>query len=226
MAMSNAADTNPAHDDLAMLLPWYATGRLDDEAAAQVAEVLAHDPALIRQMELVREDYAASVLGNEAIRAPSARQADRLLAELDRREAPLASAMSALWQRITAALAMPSAGTVRWAAAAAAVVMMVQAGTIATLIVHPPASYAPASGKAATIEAGAVALVAFVADAPTAAVLELLAAHQMSIVHGPDAAGAVTVRLGSATMSETERQEKIAALKSRHDLVALVFTLR
>ena len=84
----------------------------------------------------------------------------------------------------------------------------------------------PASGKAATIEAGAVALVAFVADAPTAAVLELLAAHQMSIVHGPDAAGAVTVRLGSATMSETERQEKIAALKSRHDLVALVFTLR
>jgi hypothetical protein len=227
MAMSKDINVHAEHDEIDGLLPWYVTGQLDAVDAARVKASLARDPDGSRRLELVREECDESILDNEAIRVRSAYHADRLLAEVARREAPLASAFVALWQRGTAALAVPSAGAIRWAAAAAVLVIAVQAGALATLIARQPsASYAPASGGGATADDGAVALVAFTADAATAAVVDLLTAHEMAIVHGPDGAGAFMVRLGAASMTDAARREKIAALRRRGDLVNLVVPLR
>jgi hypothetical protein len=227
MAMSKDASVHPHHDDIDTLLPWYVTGRLDDVDTARVEARLTHGPDELRRLDLVREEYDDSILGNEAIRSRSAYHADRLLAEVARREAPVASALSQVWQRFTAALVLPSAGAIGWAAAAAMLVIAVQAATLATLIARQPAaSYAPASGGGTAADQGAVALVAFAPGASTAAVADLLADHEMSIVQGPDGSGSFTVRLGSATMSDATRRGKIAALQQRGDLVSLVIPLR
>ena len=226
MAMSKSMNRELEREDIAMLLPWYATGRLDDADAALVEASLADDPALLLQLELAHDECDESLLGNEAIGPRPARNADRLLAELERREAPVASAISALWDRIVSFVCMPPAGAVRWAAAAATIVIVAQAGILGTMLVRQPAGYAPASGATTVSERSAVALVAFVPGASTSAVVDLLAAHDMSILQGPDAGGSFTVRLGPETMSDAARQEKIAALKSRGDVVAFVLPLR
>lgn len=225
--MSGDTNVHLEHDDVDGLLPWYVTGRLEAADAARVEARLARNPDELRRLALVREEADESILANEAIRVRSAYHANRLLAEVARREAPLTSAVAGLWQRIGTMLALPSAGAVRWAAAAAMLLIAVQAGALATLIAGSPAArYAPASGSPATADQGAVALVVFAGHASAAAVVDLLAAHDISIVHGPDGSGAFTVRLGPATMSDAVRQGKIAALQARGDLVNLVVPLR
>jgi hypothetical protein len=104
-------------------------------------------------------------------------------------------------------------------------VIVVQAGIIVTMVQHP-ASYAPASGSTPTVARGTVALVGFAAGATTSAVVDLLAAHGMTILDGPSPSGLFTVQIGPATMSEAERNAKIEFLKSRGDIVAAAIPLR
>jgi hypothetical protein len=61
---------------------------------------------------------------------------------------------------------------------------------------------------------------------PTATVIEVLAAHQMAIVDGPDANGLFTVRIGPDHMGAAERSARIEALKRRTDVVAVAVLLR
>ena len=47
--------------DLSLLLPWYATGKLDSEDNRKVEAALTYDEALARELDLVLEDQAAVV---------------------------------------------------------------------------------------------------------------------------------------------------------------------
>jgi anti-sigma factor RsiW len=231
MAMSENPNAMSERDEIEMLLPWYVMGRLDHADAARVEACLARDPDLAKQFRLIRDEHDQSVTGNEAIAERSARNADRLLADVARRRAPRAAAprvaaAPSLWERLQEFFALPPVGAVRWAGAAAALLIVVQAGIIGTMVVRQPESYAPASGSAPTSERGTVALVGFVGGATASAVVDLLAAHGMSILDGPNASGFFTVQIGPATMSETERNAKIDVLKSRGDIVAVVLLLR
>jgi anti-sigma factor RsiW len=196
-------------------------GRLDDADAARVEACLARDPDLAKQFRLIRDEHDQSVRGNEAIADRPTRNADRLLADVARRRAPRVATAPSLWERIQEFF-----GAVRWAGAAAALLIVVQAGTIGTMVVRQPGSYAPASGRVATPERGTVALVGFAGGATTSAVVDLLAAHGMSMLDGPDASGLFTLQIGPATMSEAERNAKIDVLKSRGDVVAVAILLR
>jgi hypothetical protein len=227
VSASIEAETGLERDDVELLLPWYVTGRLDRADAARVEARMARDPDLALRVELAREEHDESIVGHVAIGPRPARNADRLLAELERREAPRLAAFRTLWDRVLSFLATPPVGAMRLAGAAAAILIVAQAGVVATMLTRQPAAdYAPASGGIAATERHAVALVGFVGDATTAAVVDLLAAHGMSMLHGPDTGGYFTVRLGPKSMSEAERQAKIAVLKSRGDIVAFVLPLR
>jgi hypothetical protein len=57
-------------------------------------------------------------------------------------------------------------------------------------------------------------------------VIELLAAHEMTIVDGPDASGLFTVRIGPDHMAEAERNAKLEVLKRRADVVTVAVLLR
>ena len=79
------------------------------------------------QFQLIREEYDQSVHGNAAIADRPARNADRLLAEVARRRTPRVATAPSLWDRLTEFFAMPPVGAVRWAGAAAAL-LIVRAG--------------------------------------------------------------------------------------------------
>jgi anti-sigma factor RsiW len=226
MAMSENPNALSEREEIEKLLPWYVMGRLDDADAARVERCLARDPELEKQFRLIRDEHDQSLRGNEAIADRPARNVDRLLADVARRRAPRVAAAPSLWDRLQEFFALPPLGAVRWAGAAAALLIVVQAGVIGTMVMRQPGSYAPASGSVATAERGTVALVGFVGGATASAVVDLLAAHGMSILDGPNATGLFTVQIGPATMSEAERDAKIDALRSRGDVVAVAILLR
>jgi anti-sigma factor RsiW len=224
--MSENSNVQSEREEIEMLLPWYVMGRLDRADAARVETCLARDPDLARQFRLIREEFDESVEGNEAIADRPASNADRLLAEVARRRAPSAPTGRGLWDRLKDLFAMPPGGALRLAGAAAALLIVVQAGVIGTMLVRQSGSYAPASGGTATATRGTVALVGFVGGATTSAVVDLLAAQGMAILDGPNPSGFFTVQIGPDTMSEAERNAKIEVLKSRGDVVAVAILLR
>jgi anti-sigma factor RsiW len=224
--MSEDSVVRSEREEIEMLLPWYVMGRLDRDDVERVEAYLARDESLQRQFRLICEEHDQSTRGNEAIAERPARNVERLLATVAWHRAPRPSTPD-LWDRIRNFFAMPSAGAVRWAGAAAALVIVVQAGILGTMIARQPGEiYAPASGGITAAGPGTVALVGFVAGATTSAVAEMLAAHGMAIVDGPNAGGMFTVRLGPKAMSAADRQARIEALKSRSDVVSAVILLR
>jgi len=232
MAMSGDRNVTTERDEIEMLLPWYVMGRLDAADVARVEAALARDPSLERQFRLIREEFDESVAGNAAIADRPANTADRLMADVARRRqpvrrmAPRAAPQPSLWERLGDLFALPQMGGMRLAGAAAALLIVVQAGVIGTMAVRQSGTFAPASGVTEPAPRGTVALVGFVDTAATAAVIELLAAHEMTIVDGPDANGLFTVRIGPDHMDAAERNAKIETLKRRADVVAVAVLLR
>jgi hypothetical protein len=218
-------------EEIELLLPWYVMGRLDRADAARVEACLAQDADLARQLELIRAEQDQSLAGNAAIAERPASNVNRLMADVAKRRVARAPAARPLWDRMRDLFALPETGTMRWAAAAAAVLIVVQAGAIGTMLVRQTDSYLPASGGSpagapTTATPGTVALVGFVGGATTSAVVELLAAQDMSIVDGPNASGFFTVRIGPGDMSAAERAAKLDLLKRRGDIVAEIILLR
>jgi hypothetical protein len=233
MAMSEDRNVLSERDEIELMLPWYVMGTLDAADVARVEAALARDPGLERQFRLIREEFDESLAGNAAIADRPAGKADRLMADVAklqaRRTAPRAAERAApqptLWERLTELFALPMGG-MRLAGAAAALLIVVQAGVIGTMVLRQSGTYAPASGITEPAPRGTVALVRFVDNVATAAVIELLAAHEMTIVDGPDANGLFTVRIGPDHMGVAERSAQIEALKRRTDVVTVAVPLR
>jgi anti-sigma-K factor RskA len=224
--MSEDPNVSSERQEIEMLLPWYVMGRLDRDDVERVEACLARDETLQKQFQLIREEHDQSTRGNEAIASRPARNVERLRAAVAWHRAP-SPAAPGLWHRIRDFFAMPSAGAMRWAGAAAALVIVVQAGILGTMIARQSSeTYAPASGGSTAAGLGTVALVAFVAGATTSAVADMLAAHGMTIVDGPNAGGMFTVQVGPGNMSAADRQARIEVLKSRSDIVSAVILLR
>jgi hypothetical protein len=111
----------------------------------------------------------------------------------------------------------------RWAMAAAVLVVVVQAAVIISLVATSDVGgYRAATGQPSEVAPGSVVLVRFTGTATAPAIADLLAEHDMTVVDGPRADGFFTVRIGSATMSDADRQRRIGLLRRRADLVAFV----
>src|ERR1700722_9243489 len=74
---------NMGPNEIEALLPWYAAGTLPQRDRQRVEEALRQDPALMRQLDLVREEFTETIHLNETLGAPSPRVADRLMAAID-----------------------------------------------------------------------------------------------------------------------------------------------
>jgi hypothetical protein len=213
--------------EIADLLPWYATGRLSESDRRRVADALASDPALRHEYDLVLEERGEVIGVNEALGAPSRQAADRFFAALDaeprapaRRFDPagaLARWMGALRPRALA-----------WATAAAAVVILVQAGFIATLVSErQPGLYGTASVPPDVEEKGGTELiVAFQPDAPAAAVAALLGEHKAAIVSGPAPGGLYRIRIAGEPLGKAETDALVVSFKGETRLVRLVAPAR
>jgi anti-sigma factor RsiW len=213
-------------EEIEMLLPWYVTGKLDPADLAKVEAYLAAHPETARQLDLVRAERDATVTANEALGWPAAGATERLMATLPK-PSPGQGALRAVrsgLQQILDLFVAPTAGAVRWAAVAAAVLIAVQAVAIGTLVNQRSGAYQTASGGQAGD--GIALLVTFADDAKATAISQLLADVDGSIVDGPKAGGVYKVRLRTEDRSPTAREALMRKLIERRDVVRAVLPSR
>ncbi len=206
-------------DEIDDLLPFYATGRLSEADRARVEAALARDPALRLRLDLAREEMEETVALNESLGHPSGRARDALFARIDAAGGSRAStAARAWWERLVEAL------TPRGLAlgfAAAALLAVVQAGVLAALLARGgEADYTVATGPMAAA-GGTRLLVGFTPDAPAGQIESLLQGTRAVIVDGPRTGGLYQLRIGEGPADPAARQQAIATLRSRPDLVRL-----
>ncbi len=218
------SETFSEREDVEMLLPWFVTGRLDAADRAKVDAFLAKDPAMRRQLDLLREEQAGTIAANEAVTLPRgvsvARGMDYVTANSPALQAKRAGA--GVLDQIRGFFAMPTAKGVRYAAIAAAAVFAVQAVAIGSLWRGGDAGPGLASGPGRVVTEGTFANVQFKDGVALAAVGNALTALDMRIVEGPRANGWFTVRLGDTALSDAERTAKVTALRQRADIIQLV----
>jgi hypothetical protein len=184
-------DTNQrlSADDIEALLPWYAAGTLGAQEANQVAAALAADAELVRRLDLVRAEMTETIFVNEELGVPSARAASQLFGAIDLAVSPdRGNARAARSGSLTGWLAdMFSPRTYAFAAAAALLLIMLEAGVIARLALQdraqPGGTYLPASMPATQI--GAFARVKFAPQASMTEVSRFLDGRKAEIVGGP-----------------------------------------
>jgi hypothetical protein len=218
--------------DLEDLLPWHAAGTLDANEAAEVERALAADPELARRFALVREELTETILLNESLGSPSARAMETLFRAIDqdrkedRKVVRRAANAPSLGARI-AEFFSPRA--MAWTAAAAVVVVMLQAGVIARMALQEPdgaKSYETASFETASapvtrgLSIGSYALVRFAPQASIADVNKFLDGRNAAIVDGPKPGGIYRVRVAEGSVSRAELGRLVKEMEAAKSIVS------
>jgi len=222
--MSNDTTAPTEREEIEMLLPWYVSGRLDARDRARVETYLARDAGMRHQLDLIRAEQQETIAANEALPTPSAGALDRLMASLPHHEPSLAERItsSSFYQAVADFFAAPTVRGVRLAAVTAAVLLLMQAALITTLLVRGDASgtYQTASGQ--TDNKGISAFVVFADDVRVPAITGLLADFDATIVDGPKPGGVYKIRLRSSDLSDAARGALLRRLADRRDVVRSV----
>lgn len=208
--MSDASHKLSERDEIEALLPWYVTGRLDAASRARVERYMKAHPEMREHVALAREESDATITANEAIPAPGTRALDRLRASIA--AYPRRKSMGAMLEQMSerfadwiAGLAPPRLALV---AAAAALIVMLQAALIGALVLERAGAptYQTAGGEQ-TVSEGTELLVGFSAQATIGEITALLKELDAVMVDGPKA-GLYRVRLPKkgeeATKAATE----------------------
>ena len=180
------------------LLPWHAAGTLDAEDAARVEEAMAQDPELARHLALIEEERGEAIHLNESAAVPSARLGERLFAAIetqDRARAPVSAPAPGAGGRLRQFLAGLAPSTLAWSAAAAALVILLQAGLIGSLLLGGRGAYETASYQGSNAGKTVSLLVRFAPQASAADITTFLQSYKASIVDGPRAGGLFRLRV-------------------------------
>jgi len=217
-----------SRDDLEALLPWHAAGTLNSRDADEVDKALAGDAELARRFAMTREEMTETILLNEALGAPSARVMDNLFKAIDK-ERKSARAPAAAAGGLTAWLAdLFTPRTLAWAGSAAAVIIMLQVGVIAKLVLQDQdrggetIEIGPASVQTRGLEIGAYALVRFAPQASIADVTRFLDSRHALIVDGPrpgGPGGMYRVRINDTRLLKNELEQAVKDFQSASNLV-------
>lgn len=222
--MSGHDEKLSEREEIEMLLPWYVTGRLDAADTARVDAFLASHPDMRSQLALAREEQSATVAGNEAIHARLG-SADAILAAA---ATPADRAQSWLSQVVASAKTLfnaPTPGAVRWAAAAAAVIICLQAAALGTLLTRDGGTYGTASRPGTELQFQPVAMVAFTDDASALTIAQMLEDHHLRIVDGPQPGGFYSLRFDDKVSAE-EQQRRLTSVLHRKDIVKALLPSR
>jgi anti-sigma-K factor RskA len=195
------------------LLPWYANGTLSAQDRRRVEEALARDTALVAELAAIEEEAAATIHLNETLGAPSPQAMHKLFAAIDAE--PARHTGVSLSARIAAFVAGLSPRALTAAAAALAVVVVVQAGVIGKVLVeqYGESNYQAASYEVQKPTSGTTALIRFAPEAKASEIADLLASYHASVVDGPKA-GMFRIVLGDKPLPNAERDKLIARVQS------------
>lgn len=206
-------NTTNEPSEIEFLLPWYAAGTLSEREAREVEAALKRDPQLASRYEWVREELAQEMAISEATPVPLERGLQTVFAKIDAlpRHAPNSPSLQ---DRIAEYFAGFAPRTLAWSAAAAALIIAVQAGVLADLVVKQTAgSYSTASAPANDHGNGAFVLMRFAPDATSIEIANFLAANKLSIVDGPAADQMYRVRVAAAKLEPVELTRIVKTLQ-------------
>ena len=192
-------------NDIEALLPWHATGTLNDHDRARVEEALTNDPELARRYALVRDELGETIVLNETLGAPSARAMENLFAKIDAEPKRNAALSLSLGARVTAFFAGLSPRTLAFAGAAAALAILLQAGFIAGIVLKEGSTgYVTASTSSRDPGVGAFTLIRFAPQATQDDVTKFLEANKFAITAGPLPGGLYRVRVAATGLPKAE----------------------
>lgn len=129
------ADRLSERDEIEALLPWYVSGKLDATERARVERYVEAHPEIHSHLALAREESDVALAANEAIAPPGPRALDRLrtsIAAAPRRR-PL---FAQIFERLADWISGLAPHQLALAAAAAALVFMLQATVIGALVLE------------------------------------------------------------------------------------------
>jgi hypothetical protein len=211
--MAVMSDELSERDEIEALLPWYVTGKLDAPSRARVERYVAMHPEAKAHLALAREESDATITSNEAIPAPGPQALDRLRASIaaSPRRQPLGAVLGQMANRFTDWIAGLAPPQLAFAAALAALLVMLQAAAIGALVlqrVGAPA-YQTAGGEQ-TAGKGVELLVGFSDTATIGEIAALLKRLDAVVVDGPRA-GLYRLRL-----PDTGEEGRKAAIEALH----------
>jgi len=219
-------ETTAKREEIEKMLPFYVTGRLDHADAEEVRDYLERHPDVARELDLVHAERDSAAAANAIYENRPVRSFDRVAAMIGKPAAQPArpAGRGRDWMDwIRRLFVVPSSPALGFLGAAAAIVIVLQAATIGTLVVTQyPSVFIGASGGNGTVDAGTTVFVRFADDATTAAIADALSGLGVRIVDGPRGGRLFTVRLGPKDMGKGERERLIAAIKARSELVVFV----
>jgi anti-sigma factor RsiW len=190
-------DTLSERDEIEALLPWYVTDKLDMKSRARVERYLKAHPEIGEHIALAREESDATIVSNEAIPAPGPRALDRLRASIAAhpRRKSLNAMLEQFSERFSDWIAGLTPPRLALAAAAAALIVMLQAAAIGALVLERAGAptYQTAGGEQSAGE-GAELLIGFSDNATIGEITALMKQIGAVIVDGPKA-GLYRVRL-------------------------------
>jgi hypothetical protein len=211
--MNGASEEELRRREIEDLLPWHAAGQLSRRDSQRVEDALARDPELAQRFELVREELGAAVHLNETLGSPSPKAMDKLFAKIDAEPERRPGFFAGLAARLSDFVAGLSPRTLAWSAAAAALVVILQAGVIAAVMLAPqqPQGHVYQTAGQGHGE-GTQVLVRFRPEATSAEITGFLDRNDAKIVDGP-AGGLYTLRIGETRLREAKRSELVKRLQ-------------
>ncbi len=222
MTMTNEKAND--RQEIENLLPWHAAGTLNRRDAERVEHALARDEELARRFEMVREELAETIHLNESLGAPSARAMEKLFAAIDAEGALKRKTGFAFDLRTHVAefLAGFAPRTVAYASAAAALVILLQAGVIGSMLLKGGPGFSTASAPDAKVDSLNF-YVNFNPQASSADITRFLKNQQGSIVEGPRATGTYVVRFTVAGTSKGEAARLTKEMQQNRSIVTSEF---
>jgi hypothetical protein len=207
------------------LLPWHAAGTLNRRDAQMVERALEADANLALQYELARQELSETIHLNETLGAPSSRAMEKLMAGIAAEAAPASARSSfSLSGWISDRLGSLSPATLAWSTAAAALVIALQAGILAGMVMQDRggARFETAStGGPAMTGQGRFALLGFIPQASAADVTRFLEVNKLSIVDGPRAGGLFRVRIADPSIPQEDATRILERLRGETAIVRL-----
>lgn len=217
--MTTQDDKTP--DEIDLLLPWHVVERLSPEETERVEAALRSDPERARHLDIAREERAETVALNQGLGLPSRAARDALFAriEAEGRKPRAVGLMGRLRDRF----ASLSPAALAWSGTAAALVIALQAGFLASAYrgTERP-GYETASTPTAQAQDGQFAIVAFAPGATADRIDALLRDTHATIVDGPRAGGLYRLRLADKATDAKTVAALVERLKAETGVIRLV----
>jgi hypothetical protein len=209
-------------EQIEMLLPWYVGGSLDATDRDRVEHYLAHHPDLRRQLDLIRQERRETIQANEALPTSSAGGLERLLAALPLRRPSLLEQLvqSQGYRAIVDFFSAPTPRAVRFAALAAASLLIVQAIALTTLLVRGDGAGCETAAGQDRSESLSF-FIGFTDEASAAAISRLLGEFDARIVDGPKPGAIYKVKVRSSDPASAPDAVR-RRLVERRDIVRFV----